>query len=78
MSMSANERVYFTELLSQGQENLNICPTCFKNQKRKKCCTNMVMLCPEKVLVCCYLGDKHEISKNAFKKKIKEMKRKSR
>ena len=61
---------YFIALLSQ--ERTDICPTCYKTGNRKKCCTNPVQ-CPGG-LCCCYLGDKHEISKEAFDKKVEEIK----
>ena len=64
---------YIEELLAQGPENYNTCPTCLKNGKRKKFCTNMVVV--EGNLCCCYFGDKNQISSRAFKKKIKAMKK---
>ena len=67
---------YLEKLLSQGQGNLNICPDCFRRGTRKYLCTNMVHLTPEKVLVCCYLGDKHEVSRKVFRKKLRELKKK--
>ena len=73
--MKAEEQ-YTEQLLSQGQDNLNICPECFANNKRRKrCCKNMVVLLPDNVLVCCYLGDKNEITKAKFKKKVRELKK---
>jgi hypothetical protein len=75
MSLSEMKDAYINELLSQGQENLNICPKCFGGE-RKYLCTNMVILMPEQVLVCCYLGDKHELSRKAFRKKVRELKNK--
>jgi len=70
------EETYTEQLLSQGQDNLNICPECFANNKqRKRCCKNMVVLVPDNVMVCCYLGDKNEITKAKFKKKVRELKR---
>jgi hypothetical protein len=65
---------YFDELLSQGNNNLNICPTCFRRGVRTPNCKNGVILLPEKVLVCCWLGDKHEISKEAFEAKVAALK----
>ena len=64
---------YINELLKQGQ--LNICPECFKNGERKQFCTNAVVLLPEKVLVCCHLGDKHEITAEEFEKKVEVFKK---
>ena len=72
-STDSNIMDYMDQLLSQGQDSLNICPDCFANKKRKYCCENMVVL--DNVLVCCYLGDKHEISKAKFKKKMRELKK---
>ena len=70
------EETYMEQRLSQGQDNLNICPECFANNKqRKRCCKNMVVLVPDNVMVCCYLGDKNEITKAKFKKKVRELKR---
>ena len=67
---------YIDQLLSQGDGNLNICPDCFESGVRKFCCKNLVVLrVPETVLVCCYLGDKHELTRKAFRKKVKELKK---
>ena len=66
--------IYFEKLLAQGQDNLNICPSCFRDGERMKYCRNMVLIMPEKHLCCCYLGDKHQISPSEFNKKIREMK----
>ena len=65
---------YISTLLAQGQDNLHICPNCFRDGTRKKFCCNLVVLKQEKVLVCCYIGDKYSISKEAFDKKVLEMK----
>jgi len=70
----SSQTEYFDELLKQGQ--VNICPSCFKEGARKHLCPNAVFLMPEKVLVCCYLGDKHEITTKKFNKKVKQMKMK--
>ena len=70
------KKMYLDKLLAQGQENLNICPNCFQRGWRKKCCTNVVLLKPEMVLVCCWLGDKHELSAKVFKKKVRDLKKK--
>ena len=76
MEQLLKEETYMEQLLSQGQDNLNICPECFANNKqRKRCCKNMVVLAPDNVMVCCYLGDKNEITKAKFKKKVRELKR---
>ena len=74
MSTPTQQEWYLKKLLEQGQDNLNICPSCFKNNKRAKLCTNPVVLLPEKVLVCCYLGARNEISSKQFEKKVSEMK----
>ena len=66
-------QLHIDELLKQGQ--VNICPSCFKTGTRKRFCRNMVLLLPEKVLVCCCLGDKHEIAEKMFKKKVEAMKK---
>ena len=70
--LTRQQENYLKQLMGQGQENLNICPECFKNGQRKKYCTNVVLLRPEMVPVCCYLGDKHELSKNVFEKKVRD------
>ncbi len=64
---------YLEQLLQQGQ--VNICPKCFKAGKREKFCTNAVVLQPENVLVCCYLGNKNEITTEEFQKKIEDLKK---
>ena len=72
--MSSQEYTdYFTSLLANGEDNLHICPSCFEHGRRKHRCTNMVFLL-EDGLVCCYLGDKYEISEEAFSKKVAELK----
>ena len=76
MSLSEMKDAYIKKLLSQGQENLNICPECFTKGVRKEWCTNMVVLMPEKVLVCCCLGNKHEVSRKEFRKKVRYLKSK--
>ena len=68
------EQKYFKELLEQAQ--VNICPTCFRNGTRAPLCTNAVLLMPEEVLVLCCLGNKHEVSKEVFEKKLKEVQNK--
>jgi hypothetical protein len=69
---------YIEKLLQQGQGNLNICPDCFQRGERKPYCTNMVVLLPENVMVCCYLGDKHEITRKEFRKNVRDMTKKSK
>ena len=72
------KEVYMQELLSQGQDRLNICPNCYATGQREKYCCNLVLINePRKgpILVCCYFGDKASISKKAFKKKLKAMKK---
>ena len=73
--MLVMEAKYIEELLSQGRSALNICPTCFASGTRKYMCTNAVLLMPEKVMVCCYLGNKHELSRKEFRQKVREMKK---
>ena len=63
---------YFNQLISQGQDSLNICPNCFANG-RERLCKNAVYLRPENVMVCCWLGDKHEITQEEFRRKVREM-----
>ena len=70
MSMSPD---YIDGLLSQGQGNLNICPDCFRRGERQYLCTNPVILMPEKIVVCCYLGDKHDLSRKVFRKKVRDL-----
>ena len=74
-SRNMTSRKYIEQLLEQGQ--VNICPECFKTGKREEFCTNAVVLLPEKVLVCCYLGDKHEITAEEFEKKVAALKKKA-
>jgi hypothetical protein len=76
--MEALPNNYIDALLSQGQGKLNICPECFDRGSRKYLCTNAVVLMPEKVLVCCYLGDKHDLSRKEFRKKVRDMKKKKK
>ena len=64
------EKLYLRTLLAQGQENLNICPTCFRRGERNPGCTNLVVLMPEKVLVCCCLGNKHEVTEEEFEAQV--------
>ena len=64
---------YIHQLISQGQNRLNICPNCFANGTRERLCKNAVFLRPENVLVCCWLGDKHEITQEEFRRKVREM-----
>ena len=71
---NAQFETYFAKLMTQGTDNLNICPTFFAAGKRKKLCSCPVLLSPESVIVCCYLGDKHEITEKEFVKKVAEMK----
>ena len=73
MSTPTQQEWYLKKLLEQGQDNLNICPSCFKNNKRAKLCKNAVLLLPDEVFVCCYLGNKHEISREEFFKNFEEM-----
>ena len=77
--MSANqEKLYMRSLLAQGQGNLNICPTCFLSGVRTPGCTNLVVLLPEKVLVCCCLGNKHEVTPEEFEAQVAAMKAKQK
>ena len=69
--------VYFAQLLAQTEKN--ICPSCFAAQRRKKYCRNMVGIEDNGPrLVCCWLGDKSELTPEAFAKKVEQMKRKER
>ena len=74
--MSSSENVAKVAELFKGRRIIyvNICPSCLLLPERKKCCKNAVLLMPEKVLVCCYLGDKHEISHEKFEEKVRELK----
>ena len=49
-------RKYLEQLLKQ--EQVDICPECFKNGKREEFCRKPVVIQPENVLVCCFLADK--------------------
>ena len=63
---------YITRLLAQGQGNLNICPDCLQRGQRKYCCANMVVIHDNgPKLVCCYLGDKHDLTRKEFRKKVR-------
>ena len=64
---------YLELLLKQAQ--VNICPKCFKAGKREKFCTNAVVIQPENLLVCCYLGDKNELTAQEFEKKVEALKK---
>ena len=64
---------YLAKLSTQSVKN--ICPSCLRDGMRKKFCSNLVLLPTEMKMVCCYLGDKEEISKKAFKKKLKKFKK---
>ena len=71
--MSAME-LYYAQLLAQTEKN--ICPSCFAAQRRKKYCRNMIVIEDDgPQLVCCWLGDKNEITPDAFAKKVEKMKR---
>jgi hypothetical protein len=70
--MTANNELYLKNLLQQGEGNLNICPGCFAANQRKKFCTNVVYLNGQ--LTCCYLGDKNQISEEAFAQKVQALK----
>ena len=66
-----NHRAYFLKLHDQG--NVKMCPSCFENGERlKEFCCNPVLM-PEG-LVCCYFGNKEELTKKQFKEKIKKLK----
>ena len=71
---SNDETQYFKDLVNQGQDNLNICPQCFAANERKKFCINAVYLKQDKVMCCCYLGDKNEITEEAFAQKVRALK----
>ena len=67
---------YITRLLAQGQGNLNICPDCLRRGQRKFCCTNLVVIQDNGTkLVCCYFGDKHELTTKEFRKKVRVFKK---
>ena len=57
-----NFETYARQLYEQPQKN--ICPQCYANGRRKRRCKNMVLL--DDKLVCCWLGDRDEISEAAF------------
>ena len=68
--------VYLAPLLAQNENN--ICPSCFASQRRRKYCRNMVIIEDDgPQLVCCWLGDKNEITPDAFAKKVEKIKRRS-
>jgi len=58
----SQEQWYIEQLLSQGQDNLNICPSCFKDGNRNPNCTNAVVvkIDGKHRLVCCALGSREE------------------
>jgi hypothetical protein len=63
---------YFDALIAQG--DTSICPECFRNNRtRRRCCKNAVLLMPQEVLVCCYLGDKNDITEAQFNRKCAEL-----
>jgi hypothetical protein len=65
---------YIEQLLNQG--NSTICPSCHDDGERKPLCRNMVLHRGEDgdhVLVCCWLGDKNELSPEAFAAKLEAM-----
>ena len=70
--MSSVQREYVASLLGQG--DASICPSCYRQGRRKRFCTNAVVLQEDGVkLVCCWIGDKNEISAEAFETKLREM-----
>jgi len=64
-----NFKAYAARLFAQPEKN--ICPQCYANGSRKRCCKNMVML--GDLLVCCWLGDRDEISEAEFQAKVQEV-----
>ena len=67
---------YLAQLLAPSEKN--ICPSCFAAQRRKKYGRNMVVIEDNgPKLVCCWLGDKDEITPEAFAKKVEKMKRRA-
>ena len=64
---------YIKRLLAQGQGLLHICPDCLRRGQRKFCCTNLVVIHDNGTLrnVCCYLGDKHDLTRKEFRKKVR-------
>ena len=73
MPKPENFEKYARQLYEQPQKN--ICPKCYANGSRKRHCKNMVLL--DDKLVCCWLGDRDEISEAAFQAKIREMQNES-
>jgi hypothetical protein len=70
------DKEYINKLLAQ--ENHTICPSCYEAGERKPLCRNMVLHRKEDgkpALVCCWLGDKHEISPEAFQVKLEAFKK---
>ena len=70
------DKEYIDKLLAQ--ENNTICPSCYEVGERKPLCRNMVLHRGEDgklVLVCCWLGDKHELSPEAFQAKLEAFKK---
>ena len=64
---------YAKQLVDMPEKN--ICPKCYAAGRRKKFCTNMVILGStpaDAKLVCCWLGDRDEIDPQAFEKKLAE------
>ena len=63
---------YIEQLLAQDRQD--ICPQCYHDGRRKPCCRNMVVVHdPDMKLVCCWFGDKPEISAEAFALKLRQM-----
>jgi len=67
-------QVYFERLMSQ--DTTNICPDCVARGERKHLCAKPVLLLinDDWKLVCCYLGDRDELSREEFCKKVDELK----
>jgi len=70
--MCEEQKEYFSKLVSQGQDKLNICPDCFV-QGRKQYCRNAVYLRENNAMICCWLGEKPVISEKEFNRRVRIM-----
>ena len=72
--MSQYNEKYWDALRTQG--DLTTCPDCVARGERKHLCRNPVVLKVggERKLVCCYLGDRDQIEREEFCKKVDELK----
>ena len=73
MASQKQQREYMTQLLAQPSQN--ICPQCYATGVRQRGCRNMVVLgtIPDALIVCCWLGDRDELSPEAFQAKLRDM-----